>query len=58
MDAHGGGSLNFAPGGVHADPLTNDSDFTRIQNFVTDRLNAAGEGDDSNSAIPEAELNR
>ena len=59
MDTHGGASLTFAQSGVHIDPLTNDSDFMRIQQFVTDRLNAANEDSvDGNTTIPEPELNR
>lgn len=58
MDAHGGASLTIAPSGVHVDPLTNDSDFTRIQQFVIDRLNASEDSIDGNATIPEAELNR
>ena len=58
MDTHGGASLTFARSGVHVDPLTNDSDFSRIQQFVTDRLNAKEDSVDGNATIPEPELNR
>ena len=61
MDSHGGESLSTgAHGGthIHVDALTNDSDFTRIQQFVTDRLNATESSGDSNNIIQEAELNR
>lgn len=53
-----GANLTFAPGGVLIDALTNDPDFTRIQQFVTDRLNASEGTTDVNTTVPEAELNR
>jgi hypothetical protein len=61
MDDHPqrpGASLTFAPGGVLVDALTNDSDFTRIQQFVTERLNTSEGTADVNTTVPEAELNR
>ena len=59
MDAHHSSSLSFAPGGVHTDALTNDPDFIRIQQFVTDRTNATEDGGaDASNTIPEDELNR
>lgn len=53
-----GANLTFAPGGVLVDALTNDPDFTRIQQFVTDRLNSSEGTADVNTTVPEAELNR
>ena len=52
--------MTFAPGGTLVDALTNDPDFARIQQFVSERLSAdESDGDDAMSnAIPEAELNR
>lgn len=53
-----GASLTFAPGGILVDALTNDPDFTRIQQFVTERV-STGEGTiDVDTTVPEAELNR
>ena len=54
----GGANLTFAPGGVLVDALTNDPDFTRIQQFVTDRLNSSEGTADVDTTVPEAELNR
>lgn len=53
-----GAGLTFAPGGALVDALTNDPDFTRIQQFVTDRLNAGEGTSDANTTVPEVELNR
>ena len=53
-----GASLTFASGGILVDALTNDPDFTRIQQFVTDRVNTSEGTVDVDTTIPEAELNK
>ena len=55
---HRGTNLSFAPGGVLVDALTNDPDFTRVQQFVTSRLSAAESGGEIDASVPEAELSR
>ena len=56
MDDDKGVSLTFAPSSG-SKILANDSDFTRIDEFVAARLNTS-ENCVKTSAIPEAELNR